>query len=60
MDEKVRKVYQEKIQRVEDAIALKEPDHVPICPCVGIVPYALDGCTRDLTAERPMSWRDLQ
>lgn len=45
MDEKVRKVYQEKIQRVEDAIALKEPDHVPICPCVGIVPYALDGCT---------------
>lgn len=39
------KLFQEKLQRVEDAIALKEPDHVPICPCIGIVPYALDGCS---------------
>ena len=45
MELKVEKVYQEKLKRCEDAIALKEPDHVPICPYIGIVPYALDGCS---------------
>ena len=45
MNVETSKKYEIKLKRCEDAIALKEPDHVPICPCIGIVPYALDGCS---------------
>lgn len=45
MNEKIQAEMQARIQRVEDAIALKEPDHVPICPNLGIGPYVIDGCT---------------
>jgi hypothetical protein len=45
MTELKQKEFFERIQRYNDAIALKEPDHVPICPNLGILPYALDGCT---------------
>ena len=45
MKNKEEKLYQERAKRCEDAINLKEPDRVPICPAIGIIPYALDGCT---------------
>ena len=45
MEKKEEMLYQERMQRCQDAIELKEPDRVPICPMIGIVPYTLDGCS---------------
>lgn len=41
----MRKLYEERLQRVQDAIALKEPDRVPICTKLGIGPYIIAGCS---------------
>ena len=45
MTEQKQREFNERIQRYNDAIALKEPDRVPICPNLGILPYCLDGAT---------------
>ncbi len=37
--------FNERVQRMEDAVALKEPDRVPIAPMIGALPYFLDGTT---------------
>ena len=38
-------MYNKRIQRVEDAISLKESDCIPMTPMVGALPYFLDGAT---------------
>lgn len=45
MSESNQKLYQERLKRVEDAIALKESDCIPIAPFIGAYPYVLDGAT---------------
>lgn len=45
MSESNQKLYQERLKRVEDAIALKESDRVPIAPIFGALPYAMEGAT---------------
>ena len=35
--------FSRRIQLVEDAIALKEPERIPICPMFGALPYNLEG-----------------
>ncbi len=45
MNEQTKSKFDERLQRVNDAIALKEPDRVPVCPKLSILPYVLDGCT---------------
>ena len=42
MDEKK---FAERMQRVEDAVQLKEPDRVPVCLLSSLLPFWLDGCT---------------
>ncbi|SHI85332.1 uroporphyrinogen decarboxylase family protein [Parasporobacterium paucivorans] len=37
--------FNERIKRVEDSVALKEADRVPIVPMLGALPYFLDNCT---------------
>ncbi|MFV0529772.1 MAG: uroporphyrinogen decarboxylase family protein [Lachnospiraceae bacterium] len=39
------KLFQERIQLIEDAVALKEGPRVPIAPMVGALPYFLDNTT---------------
>lgn len=45
MTEQIMEAYQARLNRLNDAIALREPDRVPICAYLGIIPYVLDGCT---------------
>lgn len=40
-----KKAYEERLKRVDDAIALKEPDRVPIAPFTATFPYHLAGYT---------------
>lgn len=37
--------YEERLERVETAIKLEEPDRVPVCLARGLIPLWLDGCT---------------
>lgn len=35
--------FAKRIQLVEDATALKEPERIPMCPMLGALPYNLEG-----------------
>lgn len=37
--------FAKRIQLVEDAVALKEPERIPMCPMVGTAPYVLEGAS---------------
>lgn len=45
IEKSAQDLFNERIQRVEDAVALKESDRVPITPMLGALPYFLDNCT---------------
>ena len=50
--------YEARLKRVEDAIALKEPDRVPICPNFGILAYGMEGCSnKDAMYNYPRAFR---
>lgn len=42
-------VFQKRIQLVEDAKNLKEPERIPICPIFGALPYNLEGSSYKAT-----------
>lgn len=43
MEESNQEIYQKRLERVENAIQLKESDCVPIAPIYGALPYAMEG-----------------
>ncbi|SHJ13230.1 uroporphyrinogen decarboxylase family protein [Parasporobacterium paucivorans] len=45
MEKNAEELFNERIQRVEDAVALKESDRIPIAPMIGALPFFLDNCT---------------
>lgn len=45
VDERAAAAYRERVGRIIDAIQLKKPDRVPVCPFVGLFPAYYDGVT---------------